>query len=559
MQRALGDHPDRDPAPEGKRIERVEIVRQQVFDDDDPVPDFVNVFHGQTREPVIRRELLFRAGDTYRTETILETVRNLQALPQFGVVVVVALKGSSPDQVRLVVIVRDVWSLRLAYELRGTFKSINYLLINPSEWNLFGTRMLLGGVYTLAPDRYSLGGTAIYPRVAGTKMDALAQGQVYLNRVSDKAEGSTGQLALYKDLLSLKDKWAFVTGAFWANEQTRKYNDQVLRKTNEGVPVVYHTDVVRAGGQVTRSYGLVYKFNVTAGVEYARRNFTATRSPETAPADFDSFVRHEVPLSDTRLSPFVQLEHKTARYLATQDVETLELRESFSLEQFAALRLYPALHAAGSTRNLLGSVAWLGYTWPVDTGLLRVVASSSIEVADESRHQATAQGALRFVSPKVGGFARLVVDSALGSTYYNYLNRKLLLGGDTRPRGYVSSFFSGGSAFAGSVELRTGAIDILSARVGAVAFYDVGGTGEQVSDIALHQSVGAGVRILLPQLNREVFRLDWAAPLTPGRGRFPDQPLPGSFYFSFGQAFEMPGMRLPGLFGAETSLLQPTR
>lgn len=557
VQRALGDHPDREAAPEGKRIERVEIVRLPVFDEDDPVPDFVNVFHGQTREPVIRRELLFRAGDPYRSDVILETVRNLQGLPQFGVVVVVALKGSSPDQVRVVVIVRDVWSLRLAYDLRGTFKSINYLLINPSEWNLFGTRTLLGGTYTLAPDRYSLGGMVIYPRVAGTKMDALAQGQVYVNRASDKAEGSTGQVALYRELLSLRDKWAFVTGAAWSNEQFRKYNDQNPKRTAAGVPIAYHTDVIRAGAQVTRSFGLVYKFNLTFGVEYAQRKFD--RASETTPEDFATFVDKEVPLSDTRLSPFVQLEHKTAHYLATQDVETLELRESFSLEQFAALRLYPALHAAGSTRNLLGSVAWVGYTWPVDTGLLRVVANSSIEVADENRHQASAQGALRFVSPKIGGFARLVVDGALGSAYYNYLNRKLLLGGDTRPRGYVSAYFSGGSALASSLELRTGAINILSARVGAVAFYDVGGTGEQVDDIALHQSVGAGVRILLPQLNREVFRVDWAAPLTPGPGRFPNQPLPGSVYFSFGQAFEMPGTRLPGLFGAETSLLQPSR
>ncbi len=157
------------------------------------------------------------------------------------------------------------------------------------------------------------------------------------------------------------------------------------------------------------------------------------------------FVQNELPVSDTRLSPFVQLEHKTTRFLATHDVETLALLESYSLGQQAALRLYPALRAVGSSRDLVGSAAWLGYTWPVDSGLVRVLANSSIEAADESRHQASAQGAVRFVSPRLG-FMRLVADSVLSSTYQNYLNRKLVLGGDTRPRGYFSAIFRGAAA-----------------------------------------------------------------------------------------------------------------
>jgi hypothetical protein len=143
----------------------------------------------------------------------------------------------------------------------------------------------------------------------------------------------------------------------------------------------------------------------------------------------------------------------------------------------------------------------------------------------------------------------LVADSALTSTYRNYLNRKLVLGGDSRPRGYVSASFRGGSGFAASLELRTFGVNVLSARVGAVAFYDVGGTGDSVKDGALHHSVGAGLRVLFPQVNRQCFRVDWAAPLTAGSGRIPDRALPGGVYFTFGQAFDMPGARLPTISG----------
>ncbi len=556
--RVLGPHPDLDGSPEGKRIQSVEVVRLAVFDDDDPVPDVFNIFHAQTRESVIRSELLFEPGQRYDSELVQETLRILQGLPQFGVVVIVPLQGSEPSQVRVIVIVRDVWSLRLNYQFQGTPQSINYLFVNLSEDNLLGTRTRLGSIFTLQPDRYSLGALAVHPRIAGSKVDALALGRVFVNLDTGKTEGSQASLAVYRPLIALTDKWAFLTGAAWTVEQTRVYSDRRLVLSEEGIPLAYHSSVVRGGGELTRSFGRSQKFNLTWGVEFLRRNYEATRAPDVSVRNFKAFVRNELPVSDTRLSPFFLIEHKTSRFLATRDVETLALQEQFSLGQVAALRVYPALRGLGSSRDLLGTAAWLGYTWPWDSGLVRIVGNSSIEQADHAKSQASAQASVRVVSPRLG-FARLVADSALVSTYRNYLNRKLVLGGDSRPRGYVSAIFRGPSGFAATLELRTFAVNILSARVGAVAFYDVGGAGDTVEDIALHQSLGAGLRILFPQVNRQSFRIDWAAPLTPGLGRRPDRALPGGVFFTFGQAFDMPRVRLPEILGAETTLIDLTQ
>jgi hypothetical protein len=552
--RALGPNPDRDDAPDGKRIQSVDIVRLKVFDDDDPVPDVFNVFHVQTRERVIRRELLFEEGERYDTERIQETLRNLQLLPQFGVVVIVALRGSEPGQVKVVVIVRDVWSLRLNYQFQGTPKSINYLFVNLSEDNLLGTRTRLGSIFTLQPDRYSIGALGVHPRILGSKVDGYALGRVFVNLDSGKPEGSEAVLSVTRPLIALSDKWAFLTGVGWDIEQTRFFSDRRLVLSEEGIPLAYRTAIVRGGAEVTRSFGRRDKFNLTWGVEAISREYSAERAPDVSPETHAAFVRHELPVSDTRYSPFFLLEHKTARFLATRDVETLSLQESFSLGQIATLRVYPALRAAGSSRDLLGTAAWLGYTWPWQGGLVRVLGNSNIEQGDSGRSQASVQAALRVVSPRLG-FARLVADSALVSTYRNYLNRKLVMGGDTRPRGYVSAIFRGASGFGATLELRTFAVNILSARVGAVAFYDVGGTGGSVEDIALHQSLGAGLRILFPQVNRQCFRIDWAAPLTPGLGRIPDSPLPGGVFFTFGQAFDMPRPKVQEILGADTSLL----
>jgi hypothetical protein len=570
LARALGPQPDRDDAPAGKRIESVQIVRLPVFDDDDPVPDFVNFFHAQSREHVIRRELLFVAGDRYDVERIEETIRNLQLIPQFGVVVIVPLRGSGPDAVRLVVIVRDVWSLRLNFTLQGSPTYINYLVVNPIEENLFGTRTRLGGVFTLQPDRYALGAVAGHPRIMGSKVDAYGLAGAYLNLDSGETEGSFGLFSLRRDLVSLADEWGFLAGVAWTNEQTRVLQGRsgvnihydwtptadIVRQPvlSHGVPIEYSSNILRTGAEVARSFGTRNKYVLTGGIELSQRRFRARRGPETA-QDFEAFVRAEVPVSDTRLSPFVQLEHRTTRFLNTRDVETLELQESFSLGQQAALRVYPASSDLGSSRSLMGTASWASYTWALGNGLLRAVVGSNVEHADQRRHQASAQAALRIVSPRLH-FLRIVLDYAAVSTYKNYLNRKVSLGGEARPRGYINSAFRGASGYAGTLELRTSSIDVWSARVGAVAFYDVGGTGESLGDASPNQSLGAGVRVLFPQINRQVFRVDWAVPFTRGPQRQPDRALPGAIYFTFGQAFDFPKIKLPELLSAPTTLVE---
>jgi len=107
-----------DPAPEGKLIEEVQIVTLDVFDERDPMPDIVNVLHVTTRERVIRRELLFHEGEPYRALFAHETARNLRDVTQLSIVLVVPAQGSRPERVRVLVITKDVWSLRLNWLLQ---------------------------------------------------------------------------------------------------------------------------------------------------------------------------------------------------------------------------------------------------------------------------------------------------------------------------------------------------------------------------------------------------------------------------------------------------------
>src|SRR6185503_10552804 len=119
--------------PAGKVIERVDVVVLDVFDEHDPIPDFFNVFHTMSRQGVIRHELLFSEGQRYDSARVDESARNLRLLAaQLGLVIVVPIAGSAPDRVRVLVIVRDIWSLRLNTSFTATEGGLQTLTLQPT-------------------------------------------------------------------------------------------------------------------------------------------------------------------------------------------------------------------------------------------------------------------------------------------------------------------------------------------------------------------------------------------------------------------------------------------
>src|SRR5882672_10696955 len=87
-----------EPSPEGKTIERIDVVPLDVIEERDPLPGFLNLFHATSRPRVIRREMLLHQGDSYSQALVDETIRNLRQLPQLSVALVVATVGSAPGR-----------------------------------------------------------------------------------------------------------------------------------------------------------------------------------------------------------------------------------------------------------------------------------------------------------------------------------------------------------------------------------------------------------------------------------------------------------------------------
>jgi len=257
------------------------------------------------------------------------------------------------------------------------------------------------------------------------------------------------------------------------------------------------------------------------------------------PAAVAEFGRRFLPVSDQRVSPFVQLHAHRTDYVSLIEVETLGLQEDFRVGHDFAVRVYPASTALGSSRDLIGVQSGASYTVPIGDGLIRPVVNSRVEYAAHARNVVTLETDLRVVSPRLG-FGRLVLDGQFLDRPRNYLNAHSLLGGDGRLRGYAFSGFRGANLLAASAEFRTSSVDLFSAQVGAAAFYDVAGVADDLNALHMKQGAGLGLRVLFPEFDRIVFRADWGFPLSPGYATFP-----GALYISFKQAFGMPGVVAP--------------
>lgn len=539
-----------EPHPEGKRIEQIEIVPLEVIEDRDPIPGFFNIFHTTTRPNVIRDELLFSEGEEVDAQRMIESAKNLRERRQLSLVLIVPLKSSEPGRVRILVITKDVWSLRLNSNFEAVDGKLTKLLLQPAEENMFGGHKTVGALFVLEPDTYSLGAQYIDRRVAGSRIETLVSANIIINRESGDPEGSFGSFLYGQPLYSAESEWAWKTLVVWYDEIFRSYIGTQLRTydapsttADDQIPYVYDASRWFGAYALTRSFGRRMKHDISFGVELDRRKSKVNPNANVDPRATADFIREEVPVSDTRLSPFVELRSYTSEYKRVLDFETLGLQEDFRLGHEAVVRVFPASTEVVSSRDLIGTYAALGYTFPLGDGLLRLLAANTVQLATrrESETDATGQLNARVVTPRVV-IGRFVYDSILVNHYHNYLNERLALGGDTRLRGYAPKADLGKDAFAQNIEFRTRPVQILSALFGGALFYDMGDAFDGFDEFHMNQSAGLGLRAVFPQAQRLAFRADWGFPIQDGKVRFP-----GSLFVTFGQAFDMPNLPVPSL------------
>ena len=342
-----------DESPEGKTIEAIDVVPLNVVEQRDPVPNFVNAFHVTSLPYVIRREVLLEEGQRYRQDLADETARNLRNIPQFSLVLVFAMRGSTDDRVRLVIVTKDVWSLKVSMGFRIAPRGFEYLLVQPSEENLFGTHHSVFGQALIQPETVALGAKYQIPRVGGSRILLRAEGNVVLNRETGKPEGSFGGFTYGQPLYSTRANWSYLAQLNWRYEIDRRYVggrlahfDAKATDVDDKIPFRYRADVIGGSYAVTRSFGIRAKHDFSVGIEATRRVYREGDLSEFDPVAARAYVDFALPRSDTRIGPFAQIHAYSTRFMRVLDFNTLGLQEDVRLGHDLYLRLYPVSEAS---------------------------------------------------------------------------------------------------------------------------------------------------------------------------------------------------------------------
>ena len=314
--------------------------------------------------------MLLRVGEPYKKVLADETARNLRTLPQLSLVLTLPIRGSTPDRVRLLVITKDVWSLRLGWNIAVGPGGIESLLIQPTETNIAGSHQTVYATFTMDSGAYSLGGGYRNPRLEGHRLTFLADGNVYVNRALGSAEGSFGTVSIQRPLFSA-DPWAWITGVTWNDQVVRRFIDTTLDTFGpNAIPYQYRQRSIRESAEATRSFGWRQKKNdITFGFEINRNLFHTEGDSSYPSSAVQSFVTQVLPVSDTRVGPYAQWHSYTSDFMRILDFETLGLQEDYRLGHDVWLRVYPVTTALGSSRNFFGTYAAAQYTARISDGL----------------------------------------------------------------------------------------------------------------------------------------------------------------------------------------------
>jgi hypothetical protein len=579
-----GRHEVKDPSPEGKTVESIDIVPLDVFERRDLLPTWLNVFHVTTRQNVVRREVLLREGAPYTQALADDTIRNLRrvpVVPQLSAVLVVPTMGSDPGKVRVLVITKDVWSLRLSWNAVATAGGIEQLALAPSETNFLGTHQILSADFVLEPSAYTFGVGYMVPSIDGTRIAVQANANLMISRETGDAEGSFGSLVAGEPLFSGRTEWAWHSVVAWQDAIVRRYVNAQLSPfvdpvdPSRSIPWEYRARGLFANPGITRSFGWEEKHDFTLSAAVSRGEYL-TPSTGGPPQTVADFLATEVPVSDTRVGPALSYHGYTTRFVRVFDFDTLALQEDYRLGHDVVARVYPSFRAIGASRDVVSLYGAAQYTWAVRDGLFRLSAQSLTDfqlpetVGSQYTPSTIPDAAFvptaHLVSPSIGRIGRLVLDGTLLWKWRNHLRQiasyqagaivgygldptaaigPTILGGDDRLRGYPTNFFVGQNSFSYNLEFRTRPVEILSCEIGAVAFYDVGDAANgPIGNLHPYQSVGGGIRALFPWLDRIVFRADVGVPLQRPPVNVTSGPpiAPVGFVITFSQAFSTPSV-----------------
>lgn len=490
----------------GKIIMRIDVVRKNVFDDlmaDDDKPPFyyrwANDLHIMTKESVIRRELLFSVGDSLDPEKVVETERNLR-LGGFIGEVKIGVTEDGADGVDLVVTTSDLWTTKVSVyaDLAGGKYDVGVDLTEENLMGLGKTIELLG-----QGGNDEKGYRAYYAdnRLLSTR---FAMGL----SLSDFTYENGFMISFGRPQYSLSVPTSFAVA--YSQYLTRP------RLFSNGVEFFrYKNDRTQAGLDGSYTFGRFKRLSIIGGYNYESHNYS--------PDQVNSILNYLIPPSEKLSYPLVGMSAGIIQYDVERYLDAPGTSEDLTLGAGFRVTLGRSDKAFGAT--------YTGYYPSITAQFLAKTSSRAFVGAFDNiswwyhdnrneRIRHVSEAAFYYKPLATHVLALHVLTDIAARQRSNY---QIYLGGGNGMRGHSFYELAGTKLAVGNIEYRFFLpVEILTVRLGAAAFFDIGNVWQDDEHINLHDlqsDVGIGLRLGMTRSSTSrVINLDFARSFS--RNRF---------------------------------------
>lgn len=505
---------------EGRPVVAVLVLRAAVFIEEEWPPTALNHLHALTREAIIRRELRVAEGQPFAEAAAAESARGLRALNIFAFVAVVPYEA--PGGVGVAVITRDLWSLRLETGFQLTGGVVDNLNVRLTERNLFGRAQLaaLGvqrtgftdGINELFTDH----------RLLGHPLRLSEGAQLVFRRDNGAFDGLNGQITLERPFYNLEQPWGFSLSLSGMDQNIRHLAgdslltwDDPTTATAEAIPRAWRQRWLALSAVARRQWSGRFTPRVSVGLGFSD---AVLRPAEEIPqAHHDAFQRYVLGPDVRQIYPLISGVVFERRYRVYSDLASFGVSEEIRLGPMISLNALTPLTALGASEDSLavgGALAWAEAPWG---GIVEAAIGAEARLVTAGWVNQRILLRARAATPKLA-LGRLVTRGDWVGHEAERGSQILSLGGNNGLRGYPSDAIWAINAhrLRANVEWRSPPLTWSFIHLGGALFYDGGAVYQRLDALKWRGAIGAGLRLLLPQLNRSVFRLDVGAPLEGG-------------------------------------------
>ena len=468
-------------------IRAVELRRDNIFSPHEATsffPRLANSLHLTTRARVVRRELLFRAGDPYDSARTAETARTLRRLGVFRSVRLDTVHSDTGLVMR--VLTADGWSTKPDFRFYSAGRSVVYTLAL-EESNFLGTATLVGLRYRHHPDRSTLTASFRQPRLLAGRVGTYL---VY----EDRSDGSLAYASLSRPFFALSERTAWQ-----ADMQTRK---ETILRFFEGADT--------AGQILQRRYFLAYASAAWAlradSRGYLRAGvFGQVRRDDYADQSRVDTLGHHVTGS---AGGFLQI--RRARFLVSRGLEGIGREQDIDISTVLGVSLSASPRAFGYDEVGVAPSVSLGTGFGTNSGFVRLNAIGTGRLTSAGLDSGSVQlSGTAFLLPGTRHMA--VLHAAAGWQERPAPGAEFDLGLGIGPRGFRQHAFTGDRVFFTTAEYRYTVIEefLKNAAIGLAGFVDYGGAWYHGAKRRTGWDAGIGLRIGLTRaIDVEGNRLD---------------------------------------------------